>query len=167
MSLKILLISDDERAMQADKTYLKDRGLYVHTCLYTNIINDLVCEVKPDVIFINPTLPDNQSTDIYHSFLNDIRHLDIPIIYTMSEDDVYLINRKRTATKAKRNIIADPCISASAAWKNVIAWKISRLTTIYPRRNNSSKFSFLIVCYQFLNAALSRCKYFETGMVWM
>ena len=112
MSLKILLISDDERAMQADKTYLKDRGLYVHTCLYTNIINDLVCEVKPDVIFINPTLPDNQSTDIYHSFLNDIRHLDIPIIYTMSEDDVYLINRKRTATKAKRNIIADNMIDA-------------------------------------------------------
>ncbi len=112
MSIKILLISDDEKAMQADRLYLKDRGLHVHTCLYTNIINDLVNEVKPDVIFINPTLPDNQSTEVYHSFLNDIRHLDVPIIYTLSEDDVYLVNRKRTATKSKRNIIADNMIDA-------------------------------------------------------
>lgn len=112
MSIKILLISDDEKAMQADRLYLKDRGLHVHTCLYTNIIKELVNEVKPDVIFINPTLPDNQSTEVYHSFLNDIRHLDVPIIYTLSEDDVYLVNRKRTATKSKRNIIADNMIDA-------------------------------------------------------
>jgi hypothetical protein len=112
MCLKILLISDNERAMQADKIYLKDRGLYVHTCLYSNIINDLVGEVKPDVIFINPTQQDNQSTDIYYRFLNDIRHLEIPIVYTLSEDDVYLVNRKRTAAKAKRNIMADNMIDA-------------------------------------------------------
>jgi hypothetical protein len=112
MSLKILLISDNETAMQADKIYLKDRGLYVHTCLYSNIINDLAGEVKPDVIFINPTQQDNQSTDIYYKFLNDIRHLEIPIVYTLSEDDVYLVNRKRTAAKAKRNIMADNMIDA-------------------------------------------------------
>lgn len=112
MSLKILLISDDERAMQADKIYLKDRGLHVHACLHTEIINDLVAEVKPDVVFINPSLTDNQTTELYHYFLNDIRHLDIPIIYTLSEDDVYLVNRKRTAAKGKRNIIADNMIDA-------------------------------------------------------
>jgi response regulator RpfG family c-di-GMP phosphodiesterase len=112
MSLKILLISDNDKAMQADRIYLKDRGLHVHTCLFTGIINDLVAEVKPDIIFINPTEPDNQSTEIYHSFLNDIRHLDVPVIYTLSEDDVYLVSKKRTAAKSKRNIIADNMIDA-------------------------------------------------------
>jgi hypothetical protein len=112
MSLKILLIGDDERAMLADKMYLKDRGLYVHTCLYSGIIDDLVAEIKPDLIFVNPSHPDNATRDAYQNFLNDINLVGVPIVYTLSEDDVYLVNRKRTLTKPKRNIIADNMIDA-------------------------------------------------------
>jgi len=112
MSLKILLIGDDERALQADKTYLIDRGLHVHSCMHTEIIDELVHEIKPDVIFINPSHPDSSTREIYHTFLSDMHLLNIPIIYTLAEDDVYLVNRKRTSTKPKRNIIADNMIDA-------------------------------------------------------
>ncbi|MBL7718230.1 MAG: hypothetical protein JNL72_05280 [Flavipsychrobacter sp.] len=112
MSLKILLIGDEERAMQVDKTYLVDRGLHVHTCLYTDIINDLVAETKPDVIFINPTRPGSITMDVYQHFINDINLLSMPIIYTMAEDDVYLVNRRRTVAKPKRNLITDNMIDA-------------------------------------------------------
>lgn len=114
MSLKILLIGDNEKAMLADKVYLKDRGLYVHSCLYTNteVVDDLVGEVKPDLIFINPAQSDSGTRHIYQEFLNDINLVAIPIVYTMAEDDVYLVNRKRTVAKPKRNIIADNMIDA-------------------------------------------------------
>lgn len=112
MSLKILLIGDDERAMQADKVYLKDRGLHVHCALYSGIISDLISEVKPDLIFIDPSNPDNATRDIYQNFLNDVDLMGIPIVYTMAEDDVYLVNRKRTPAKPKRNIITDNMIDA-------------------------------------------------------
>ncbi len=114
MSLKILLIGDNERAMLADKVYLKDRGLYVHSCLYTNpdVVDDLVKEVKPDLIFINPSQSDSGTRHIYQQFLNDLNLVSIPIIYTLMEDDVYLVNRKRTIAKPKRNIIADNMIDA-------------------------------------------------------
>jgi DNA-binding NtrC family response regulator len=112
MSLKILLIGDDERAMQADKIYLKDRGLYVHSVLYSAIIGDLVAEIKPDLIFINPSHPDTATREVYQNFLNNINLAGIPIIYTLAEDDVYLVNRKRTLSKPKRNIIADNMVDA-------------------------------------------------------
>ena len=114
MSLKILLIGDNEKAMMADKVYLKDRGLYVHTCLYNDreLIDELVKEVKPDLVFINPAESDSSTRKVYQEFLNDIHLVAIPIVYTLSEDDVYLVNRKRTISKPKRNIIADNMIDA-------------------------------------------------------
>ena len=111
MSLKILLVGDNEAYLHADKLYLRDRGLHVHTCEHAGIISELIDEIKPDVIFIDPHAPTESTTGIFHSFLDNRQYMHIPVIYTLAEDDVYLVNRKRTA-KGKRNIIADNMIDA-------------------------------------------------------
>lgn len=112
MRIKILMISDDVIAGLADARILKDKGLIVHTCYNIDNIPGVIDEIKPDLIFINPHTSSNDITNLYNSLVGSMSITGIPIIYTLSEDDVYLVNRKRTSAKDKRNFICDNIIDA-------------------------------------------------------
>jgi hypothetical protein len=106
------MIGNDINYLSADADMLHARGLNVYVCDKADIINDMVEEVKPDIIFMNWQNADEANTGLYHSLLDNIRFAAIPIIFTLAEDDVYLVNRKRTATKDSRYITCDNVIDA-------------------------------------------------------
>jgi len=110
--LNVLMISDNTRHIEADVQMLKDRAMHVYTCLDYSIAAELVGEVRPDIIFINPEQPGKEATELYHSLLDNITFAGIPVIYVLVEDDVYLVDRKRTASKERRNLIADNAVDA-------------------------------------------------------
>lgn len=112
MSIKVLLVGNDPVAMVADGQLLRDRGFLVYTTFNLDNLSELITEIKPELIFFNPHLQSDQMTDAYNNIVNGIYFTNIPVIYTLSEDDVYLITRKRTESKEKRTIISDNIIDA-------------------------------------------------------
>lgn len=109
MRLKILLTGKDKFQHEPDAEMLRDRGFLVYRCDESDV-NDMIDEVHPDVLIINPTVQEQSSTSLYNRLLNSIRYAKLPLIYTMSEDDVYLVNRKRTLSRGNRNFIVDNII---------------------------------------------------------
>jgi hypothetical protein len=95
-----------------DGTMLRAYGLHVYFCDNSIMVNEMVDEIKPDVVFINSKNHNENSTAIYHRLLDNIHYASIPVIYTLSENDVYLVNRKRTATKERRYITSNNVIDA-------------------------------------------------------
>lgn len=112
MRIKVLLLGDDPLSVVSDAQLLRDRGLLVYTAFNLLNIEDLIKEIKPDVIFFDPHQPNTGITDVYNNLVNGIYYTSIPVIFTLSEDDVYLVTRKRTASKDKRTIIADNILDA-------------------------------------------------------
>jgi response regulator RpfG family c-di-GMP phosphodiesterase len=112
MRIKVLLLGDNPLSVVADAQLLRDRGLLVYTAFNLMNIEELIDEIKPDVIFFDPHKPDAQITDTYNNVVNGIKYTHIPVIFTLSDDDVYLVTRKRTASKEKRSIIADNMVDA-------------------------------------------------------
>lgn len=110
MRLKVLLTGKDELQQQPDAELLSQRGFLVYRC-GENMVNDMIDEIHPDVVIVNPIEEDNTtSSSLYEKLLNNIKYARLPLIYTLSEDDVYLVNRRRTAARGKRNFIADNII---------------------------------------------------------
>ena len=109
MRLKVLLTGQDKFNHEPDVEMLRDRGFLVYRC-EENAVNDMIEEVHPDVLIINPIDAEQSSTSLYHRLLDSLKYAKLPLIYTLSEDDVYLVNRKRTASKNSRNFIADNII---------------------------------------------------------
>jgi response regulator RpfG family c-di-GMP phosphodiesterase len=112
MRLKILLIGENPLSLVSDGQLLRDRGLLVFTAFNLDNVPELIKEIKPDVIFFDPHKENSAITEMYNNVVNSIYYTNIPVIYTLSEDDVYLITRKRTTLKEKRTIIADNIIDA-------------------------------------------------------
>jgi response regulator RpfG family c-di-GMP phosphodiesterase len=110
--LRILIIGNDLQLLRADGDVLTQRGMRVYICDKCQNAAEMVEEVKPDLVFVDPKKPDKITTDVYHSLLDNIRYASLPIIFTLSEDDVYLVNRKRTAMKDRRYIISDNIVDA-------------------------------------------------------
>ncbi|WP_276131708.1 hypothetical protein [Polluticoccus soli] len=106
MRIRILMTGAEQEYMRTEAEMLKDRGFLVYTCEEENI-EEAISEIKPDLVFVNPHDPGLHSTKVYHELLDNIKYASIPVIYTLSEDDVYLVNRKRTASRDKRNMITD------------------------------------------------------------
>jgi response regulator RpfG family c-di-GMP phosphodiesterase len=112
MALRILMTGDDQKYLKVDGEMLRQRGFRVYICEKKQIIDELIDEVKPDIIFINSRQPDKNSTDIYHQLIDNVIYASLPVIFTLSEDDVYLVNRKRTATRERRYIMSDSIVDA-------------------------------------------------------
>lgn len=112
MRIKILLLGDDPVSLVSDGQLLKDRGMMVYTAFNLDNVNDLINEVKPDLVFFDPHKQSKEITEAYNNLVNGIYYTNIPVIYTLSDDDVYLVTRKRTESKDKRTIIADSIIEA-------------------------------------------------------
>src|ERR1035437_9774389 len=112
MKIKILLVGDKPENTETDCLLLKERGLRVITAFNLENIAELITEIKPDVVFFDPSKPNTEITGAYNNFVNDINFTKIPVIFTLSEDDVYLVTRKRTASKDKRTGLADNIVGA-------------------------------------------------------
>jgi DNA-binding NtrC family response regulator len=107
MRLKILLLGDDPVAMVADAQLLRERNMLVFTAFNLQNINEMIAEVRPDVIFFDAHRSNDQVTNAYNELVNGIYFTNIPVVFTLAEDEVYLVTRKRTEAKDKRSFIAD------------------------------------------------------------
>lgn len=112
MRIKILLIGDDPASLVADRRLLRERGLLVYAAFNPQNIPEIVAEIRPDVVFFDPSVPNNYITDAYNDFVTDLSFLSTPVIFTLSEDDIYLVTRKRTDSKNKRTAITGDIITA-------------------------------------------------------
>lgn len=112
MRLKVLLISNDPPAAMADSQLLRERGLLVFTAFNPQNLAEHVEEIKPDVVFFDPQKINNELTDVYNLFVSDVKYAHIPVIFTLSEDDIYLVTRTRTKIKKATTKIADNIVGA-------------------------------------------------------
>ena len=112
MRIKVLMLGNDPGSIIADERLLRDRGMIVLTSFNMLNLAELINETKPDILFFDAQLPSKPITETYNDIVNSIYFTSIPVIFTLSEDDVYLVTRKRTEGKDKRNMIADNIIDA-------------------------------------------------------
>jgi len=112
MTHRILMIGNDIKYMSMDALLLRQKGLIVYMNVNPELVNEQIEEIHPDVIFINWQQQNKQSLSVYHSILDNLRHVTIPVLFTLAEDDVYLINKKRTALKEERYLTSDNVFGA-------------------------------------------------------
>jgi hypothetical protein len=106
------MLGNDPESLVADGQLLRDHGMLVFTIFDLTNMDELIKEIKPDILFFDAQQPDNLITEAYNNVVTSIQYTNIPVIFTLSEDDVYLVTRKRTEVKEKRNVIADNIIDA-------------------------------------------------------
>ncbi len=110
MRIKVLLVGDDPASLMAEGQLLRERGLLVFTTFNPDNIGDLIDEVKPDVVFFSSHSMKNQVTDAYNRFLTDVFHMQLPVIFTLADDDLYLVTKRRTMLREKRTCVAESII---------------------------------------------------------
>lgn len=89
------MVTNGESESCPDAEVLKERGMLVYTC-NDAIAEDMVAELSPDVVLVNPDVPSAGITKAYHKLL---RHFKIPVVYTLAEDEQYLVNMRNKANK--------------------------------------------------------------------
>ena len=139
MRIRILMIGNDPAYLIPDAQMLKDRGFTVYTSEETNY-EGMIAEVKPSIIFVNFANPGQASTELYNKILDSVKHANIPVVYTLSEDDVYLVNKSRTTmSRDKRNLICDNIVDSMKAALLSNA-NFTRKSRVKIDRNNGSDF---------------------------
>jgi hypothetical protein len=91
---------------------LRSKGFRVYFCDKDHMVNEMVDETRPNIVYVNSRSHDESSSDIYHSIVDNVQYASIPVIYTLSENDVYLVNRKRTAIKERRYMTSSSVLEA-------------------------------------------------------
>ena len=139
MGLRILIIGDDLNHLKVDGEMLRRKGFRVYYCLNKDLVNEMLVETSPDLAFINSSCHTEDSAAIYHGLLDNLQYVTLPVIYTLSEGDVYLVNRKRTAIKEQRymttNNVLDAIRMAFLRQEETTARK--RIPVLYPIHNNN------------------------------
>ena len=93
-------MGDDPVSLVADSQLLRERGIMVFTAFNLQNINELISEVKPDIMFFDPRSADNYLiNESYNDVINNALLNKIPVIFTLTEDDLYLVTRKREDAK--------------------------------------------------------------------
>ena len=106
MRLKVLLTGKDKYQHLSEAEMLKERGFLVYRCEEA-VLDAMIEEVQPDVVIINPILDEKAGTNLYKRLLKNIKYKALLLIYILSEDDVYVVNRARTTIRDVRNFIVD------------------------------------------------------------
>ena len=112
MEQRILMIGNDLPYMNTDRVLLQQTGSRVYTSDKKEAIDELMREIKPDVVFINWQKHGKDSSELYNYLLNNLLYATVPIVYTLYEDDTYMVNRSRTAMKEDRYITSDNLLDA-------------------------------------------------------
>lgn len=111
MRIKVLMVGDDPVFSVADARILKNKNVLVYNTYNVDNLDALVDEIRPNIIFINASHPDNY-INTYKGVVNDDRYVKVPVIYTLAEDNVYLVNKPVNSSKERRKIIAESVIDA-------------------------------------------------------
>ena len=72
MRLKVLLTGKDRFSHEPDAEMLRERGFLVYRC-DEHVVNDMIEEVRPDVVIINPTDEQQPATGLYQRLLKSIK----------------------------------------------------------------------------------------------
>lgn len=137
MSLRILMVGDDAAHLQHEKELLRKKDWYVYTCESFELMDDMINEVLPDVLYINPKVADAFTAACYSKLLEEERYVQFPIVYTLSIGDIYLVNPRRHNTDGHRYIICnDNCDAILTAMTRVSANKVDRFV---PRTHTGLK----------------------------
>ena len=108
MRIKVLMTGNDVNNMALEAEVLKEHGFLVYTCPNDNA-EALLGEIHPDVVYLNPQDPDAQSTQLYRDLLQFGNKSGTPVIYTLLEDDMYMVNLNYSRN---RKVICDNIIDA-------------------------------------------------------
>ncbi|MBS1688848.1 MAG: hypothetical protein JSS96_09005 [Bacteroidetes bacterium] len=111
MRIKVLMVGDDPVFSIADARILKNKNVLVYNTYNVDNLDDLIDEIRPNIIFINASRPDNY-INTYKGVISDDRYVKVPVIYTLAEDNVYLVNKPISNTKERRKIIAESVVDA-------------------------------------------------------
>jgi len=111
MRIKVLMVGDDPVFSIADARILKNKNVLVYNTYNVDNLDALVDEIRPNIIFINASCPDNY-INTYKGVINDDRYVKVPVIYTLAEDNVYLVNKPISSSKERRKIIAESVVDA-------------------------------------------------------
>ena len=106
------MVGNDPVALVADGQLLRDRAMLVHTTFNLENIPEIIIEVKPNIIFFDSTKKSNLITEAYNNIINSIYFKNIPVIFTLSENDMYLVTPKRTEMGERKKLTADNIIKA-------------------------------------------------------
>lgn len=105
MRLRVLLTGNDKFSQEPDAELLRERGFLVYRC-DERMVSDMIDEIRPDVLIINPTENQASAGNLYQRLLKSIKYAALPLIYTLSEDDTYIVNCKRNI-RNKTSYIVD------------------------------------------------------------
>ncbi len=111
MRIKVLMTGNDADNLALEAEVLKDHGFLVYTCPHENA-EAFLNEVRPDVVYVNPQQPDACSTQTYHDLVQVGFKSGTPIIYTLIEDDLYMVNLVHGTQRGKRKVVCDNIIDA-------------------------------------------------------
>jgi len=106
------MLGDNPVSMMADAQLLRQRGILAITAFNIGNINEMAGEVKPDIVFFDPHRQDNTITNAYNTFVSNPDFLRIPVIFTLADDDIYLVTRNRKKEAEPRALVADNIIDA-------------------------------------------------------
>jgi DNA-binding response OmpR family regulator len=110
--MKILLLGDDPLLLMTDGQFLRDRGFHVHTAFNLDYLDTIIDEVQPDLVFFDTHEQNSRITDAYNQLVCAANFPNIPVIYTLEEDEVYLVTRRKKRLAQKKTAIADNIMSA-------------------------------------------------------
>jgi len=139
MSTQVLIIGNNRKQLKASSTLLCDNGFAVTVCSDNKKMNSLIETLKPQVVFFDTGIQDASSADLYHALLDNIRFASIPVIFTLSKNDVYLVSRKRTAVREKRNVVAAGPLEALSAALRQPDQRVARFLPGSARRSACSR----------------------------
>jgi len=111
MRIKVLMVGDDPVFSVADARILKNKNLLVYNIYNVDNLDALIDEIRPNIIFINASRPDHY-INTYKCVVNDDRYVKVPVIYTLAEDNVYLVNKPTSSARERRKIIAETVVDA-------------------------------------------------------
>lgn len=112
MSTRILIIGNNRKHLETSKRKLSEGGFAVAICSDGQDVTARIDKLKPDVVFIHTSDVSDASTGLYNNLVDNVRYATLPVIFTLSENDVYLVNRRRAATPEKWSVLASDPIEA-------------------------------------------------------
>ncbi len=111
MDLRIMMVGEDPCFVQPDIQLLRDKGFRVYTVFNQENIYDVYNEIAPQVVFFNATTP-KISGILSTRLTNKILRRRSAIIYTISEDDTYMVVQFLYDMNRKHVTLADNLVGA-------------------------------------------------------
>ena len=111
MRIRVLLVSMDKANGKRDQQILTDQGFQVFHC-DSDKVPEKAGEIQPEIILINSAEEVKGENNLYNTLSNNVLLARFPIVFTLAENEVYLINRSRTAMKEDRYLISNSLFDA-------------------------------------------------------